>query len=307
MAKNVFRPYEIVQSKERIQIEPPDILMPKEEPEEIQEVAEYTGPTVEDLRKEAELFRLQWEKEKEAMLSSARAEAERIIKEAEQTAFEIVRKKNEEAAIIRRNAEEEAEQIVEDARRKAEDILNEARIRAATEESEIRKKAYEEGRDEGWKEGKAEVERVIERLHVVLTKAIEKRNEIITQSEAQIVHLILQIARKVVKVISENQKNIVINNVIQALRKLKSKSDVTIRVNLKDLNMVTEHAKEIVDLIETVKSITVLEDASVDPGGCIIETDFGEIDARIATQLQEIEDRILQIAPIPDRSKDSGG
>jgi flagellar assembly protein FliH len=281
--------------------------MPKEEPEEIQEVAEYTGPTVDDLRKEAELFRLQWEKEKEAMLSSARAEAERIVKEAEQTAFEIVRKKNEEAAIIRRNAEEEAEQIVEDARRKAEDILNEARIRAATEESEIRKKAYEEGRDEGWKEGKAEVERVIERLHVVLTKAIEKRNEIITQSEAQIVHLILQIARKVVKVISENQKNIVINNVIQALRKLKSKSDVTIRVNLKDLNMVTEHAKEIVDLIETVKSITVLEDASVDPGGCIIETDFGEIDARIATQLQEIEDRILQIAPIPDRSKDSGG
>jgi len=281
--------------------------MPKEELEEIQEVAEYTGPSADDLRREAELFRLQWEKEKEAMVSSARAEAERIVKEAEQTAFEIVRKKNEEAALIRRNAEEEAEQIVEDARRKAEDILNEARIRAATEESEIRKKAYEEGREEGWKEGKAEVERVIERLHVVLTRAIEKRNEIITQSEAQIVHLILQIARKVVKVISENQKNIVINNVIQALRKLKNKSDVTIRVNLKDLNMVTEHAKEIVDLIETVKSITVLEDASVDPGGCIIETDFGEIDARIATQLQEIEDRILQIAPIPDRPKDSDG
>jgi len=283
------------------------MLMPKEELEEIQEVAEYTGPSADDLRREAELFRLQWEKEKEAMVSSARAEAERIVKEAEQTAFEIVRKKNEEAALIRRNAEEEAEQIVEDARRKAEDILNEARIRAATEESEIRKKAYEEGREEGWKEGKAEVERVIERLHVVLTRAIEKRNEIITQSEAQIVHLILQIARKVVKVISENQKNIVINNVIQALRKLKNKSDVTIRVNLKDLNMVTEHAKEIVDLIETVKSITVLEDASVDPGGCIIETDFGEIDARIATQLQEIEDRILQIAPIPDRPKDSDG
>ncbi|HOV39017.1 MAG TPA: flagellar assembly protein FliH [Spirochaetales bacterium] len=307
MAKNVFRPYEIVQSKERVQIEPPNMLMPKEELEEIQEVAEYTGPSADDLRREAELFRLQWEKEKEAMVSSARAEAERIVKEAEQTAFEIVRKKNEEAALIRRNAEEEAEQIVEDARRKAEDILNEARIRAATEESEIRKKAYEEGREEGWKEGKAEVERVIERLHVVLTRAIEKRNEIITQSEAQIVHLILQIARKVVKVISENQKNIVINNVIQALRKLKNKSDVTIRVNLKDLNMVTEHAKEIVDLIETVKSITVLEDASVDPGGCIIETDFGEIDARIATQLQEIEDRILQIAPIPDRPKDSDG
>jgi len=301
LAKNVFRPHEIIQSKERVLIKPPELIAPQIEEVEELPAEEYSGPTADDLRREAELFRANWEKEKEALITSAKAEAERIVKEAEQRAFELLQKKNEEAALIRRQAEEEAQRILEEAKRKAEELLNEARLRAAAEEGEIRKRAMEEGREEGWKAGKAEVERVIERLHVVLTKAIEKRNEIITQSEAQIVHLILQIARKVVKVISENQKNIVMNNVLQALRKLKSKSDVTIRVNLRDLNLVTEHAKEIVDMIENVKSITVLEDSSVDPGGCIIETDFGEIDARIATQLQEIEDRILQIAPIPEK------
>lgn len=308
MAKNVFRPHEIVQGKERVVIQPPQLFPSQAPVEELEEVAaeEYTGPTADDLRREAELFRANWEKEKEAMIASAKAEAERIVKEAEQRAFEILQKKNEEAALLRKKAEEESQRIVEEAQRKAEEILNETRVRAAAEEEEIRKKAREEGREEGWKEGKAEAERVIERLHVVLTKAIEKRNEIITQSEAQIVHLILQIARKVVKVISENQKNIVMNNVLQALGKLKSKSDVVIRVNLRDLNLVTEHAKEIVDMIENVKSITVLEDSSVDPGGCIIETDFGEIDARIATQLQEIEDRILQIAPIPTKPLGKG-
>lgn len=307
MAKNVFRPHEIIQSKERVVIKPPELFPAQvEELEEVSAAEEYTGPTADDLRREAELFKANWEKEKEAMIASARAEAERIVKEAEQKAFEILQKKNEEAALLRRQAAEEAQRIVEEAQRKAEEILNEARLRAAAEEGEIRRKAMEEGREEGWKEGKAEAERLVERLHVVLTKAIEKRNEIITQSEAQIVHLILQIARKVVKVISENQKNIVMNNVLQALRKLKSKSDVTIRVNLRDLNLVTEHAKEIVDMIENVKSITVLEDSSVDPGGCIIETDFGEIDARIATQLQEIEDRILQIAPIPEKPLGTG-
>ncbi|MCX7786252.1 MAG: flagellar assembly protein FliH [Spirochaetes bacterium] len=309
MAKNVFRPHEIVQGKERVLIKPPELF--PSQAEELEEIPaeEYTGPTADELRREAELFRANWEKEKEAMIASAKAEAERIVKEAEQRAFEILQKKSEEAALLRRQAEEETQRILENAQRKAEEILTEARLRAAAEEGEIRKKAMEEGREEGWKAGKAEAERVIERLHVVLTKAIEKRNEIITQSEAQIVHLILQIARKVVKVISENQKNIVMNNVLQALRKLKSKSDVTIRVNLRDLNLVTEHAKEIVDMIENVKSITVLEDTSVDPGGCIIETDFGEIDARIATQLQEIEDRILQIAPIPKKplATDEGG
>jgi flagellar assembly protein FliH len=47
-----------------------------------------------------------------------------------------------------------------------------------------------------------------------------------------------------------------------------------------------------------VKSITVLEDSSVDRGGCILETDFGQIDARISSQLSEIEERILELAPI---------
>ena len=41
----------------------------------------------------------------------------------------------------------------------------------------------------------------------------------------------------------------------------------------------------------------------MDPGGTIIETDFGEIDARIASQLQEIEDRILELMPVRARAR----
>jgi flagellar assembly protein FliH len=46
-----------------------------------------------------------------------------------------------------------------------------------------------------------------------------------------------------------------------------------------------------------------MEDSTVDRGGCIIETDFGEIDARIAAQLREIEDRILELAPIQQAAR----
>jgi flagellar assembly protein FliH len=42
----------------------------------------------------------------------------------------------------------------------------------------------------------------------------------------------------------------------------------------------------------------VLEDSSVDKGGCIIETDFGQIDARISSQLHEIEENITELMPI---------
>jgi flagellar assembly protein FliH len=46
-----------------------------------------------------------------------------------------------------------------------------------------------------------------------------------------------------------------------------------------------------------------VEDTSVDEGGCVIETDFGEIDARIASQLAELEAKILEISPIKSWAK----
>lgn len=305
MAKNVFRSTEIVQGTDRVYIKPPEIFAhrPKPAPELVEEVEEYSGPTADDLRREAELFRENWDKEKETMLAAARTEAERIVKEAETAAFEQIRKKTEEASALRIKAEQESETLAADAKARAEIILQDGREQVLALEEEARKTGFAQGRDDGWKDGRAEAERLIERLHMILSRAIEKRGDIITQSEAQIVHLILQIAKKVVKVISENQKNIVINNALQALRKLKNKSDVVIRVNLLDVNLMTEHAKDIVGMIESVKSVTVLEDATVDRGGCIIETDFGEIDARIAAQLREIEERIMELVPIQERNR----
>ncbi len=73
---------------------------------------------------------------------------------------------------------------------------------------------------------------------------------------------------------------------------------MAIRVNLADLDLTTEHIKDFMRMAENVKSITVLEDSSVDKGGAVIETDFGQIDARISSQLREIEEKILELVPI---------
>ena len=301
MAKNVFRPMEVNQQKEAICIDAPfPSRAAVDEIEDLNDEPEYTGPTADDLRREAELFRRDFEHEKEKMISDARRDADRIVKEAESAAFEQIRVKTEDAAALKRQAEEEAEKLRLDATQRAEETLRDASNKVAAIQEAARKGGFDEGREAGWKDGRAEADRVIERLHLVLSKAIEKRSDILKDSEAQIIHLILQIAKKVVKVISENQKNIVINNAMQALQKLKNKSDIVIRVNLADIGLVTEHTKEIISQVEAVKSVTVMEDTTVDRGGCIIETDFGEIDARISSQLLEIEDRILEVAPISD-------
>ena len=82
MAKNVFKPQEIMYLSRKVFIEPPKIVTeePVEEVEAVEETrgGEFTGPTVEDVRREAERFRKDWEKEKERLMTQAQADAEKI-------------------------------------------------------------------------------------------------------------------------------------------------------------------------------------------------------------------------------------
>ncbi len=297
MAKNVFQPTEIynLTREQRIRLDPPVF---ESEEDLADAIEEYTGPTADDLRREAEAFKAEWDKEKAAMLARAEEQADAIRKEAEKTAFEQVKQKTDEVLKDKQRAEEEAARIREEAETEAAAILEEARREEAGVREAAREEGHREGREAGFAEGRDEVDRLVQRLHVIMDTAIDKRVEIINETETQLVDLVLLISRKVVKVISENQKNVVINNVVQALRKLKSRGDVVIRVNLADLDLTTDHVKDFMKMVENVKSVTVLEDSSVDRGGCVIETDFGQIDARISSQFKEIEEKILELVPI---------
>jgi len=317
MAKAVFRPGEIAVSGDKVTLDPPTsfpelahLLQAESTLEEIPEDVEaYSGPTLDDIRQEVDSFRSQWESEKEVMIRSARAEADQILKEAEQAAFREVKRKNDEAQSLKRQASDEAEQIIAEANEKAKEIEANAHASFEAERRQAEEQGRAAGRETGFNEGKAEVERLIQRTQTVLERAQDKRAEILEQTEQEIINLVLLIARKVIKVISESQRNVIISNVVQALRKVKGRGNILIRVNMVDLKLSTEHIKDFIKLVEGAKSIQVVEDSSVDEGGCVIETDFGEIDARIASQLAELETRILEISPIKSRAKiaNSGG
>ncbi|MDR0557716.1 MAG: flagellar assembly protein FliH [Treponema sp.] len=311
MTKAVFRQNELIANQETVVLEPPHafpelahLVAAKEAEEDEGEKDDiYDGPTVEDLRREAEEFKVHWEAEKEAIITSAKIDAATIVKEAEEIAFQEVKRKTEEAQVLKRQAEDEAERIIAEAKEKATHIEEEARLAYENQKKEANDTGFQAGKEEGYNSGKAEVERLIQRMQTALKRAQDKRGEILAESEQQIVDLVLLIARKVIKVISESQKTVVVSNVVQALRKLKTRGTVIIRVNMADVKLTTEHTKDFIRLAESAASIQVQEDSTVDAGGCIIETDFGEVDARISSQLAELESKILEMSPIKSTPK----
>jgi flagellar assembly protein FliH len=310
MAKAVFRPGELTVVESKIFLDAPvssfgSPLTPADDVEELEDsaVEEYSGPTADDLRREAEAFKQQWDQEKDTLIRSAKLEADGIIKEAETAAFAEVKRKTGEAQSLRRQAEDEAAQIIEQAQERARQIEADSLASFENERKEAEERGRIAGQEAGFVEGRAEVERLIARTQVILERAQDKRVEILSETEQQIVDLVLLISRKVIKIISENQRNVVISNVVQALRKVKGRGNILVKVNMLDVKLSTEHKKEFIDMVEGAKSVQIVEDTTVDPGGCVIETDFGEIDARISSQLAELEQKILEISPIKSRAK----
>lgn len=307
MAKSIYKNFETKPEIQVYELSLAKDFAPQEEAIEIEDTGtSYTGPTVDDLKLEAEAFKKKFEIEKQTLLSQAQAEAEKIIRDAEKAAFNEVKKQTDDAQVINQKAVDNASKIVRDAEKKAQSIVADAEAERDGKLKEGYDDGFNKGREEGFKEGELEVTRLIDRMHVIINKTLDRREVILSETEQQIVDLVLLMTRKVVKVISENQRNVVVSNIVHALRKMKGRGDVTIHVNLADLALTTEHTKNFLSAAENVNNITVVEDLTVDPGGCVIDTDFGAIDARIASQLNELEQKILEISPIRTKLKTGG-
>ena len=300
MTKHFFRSLEVKSSEDTYMIPLVPIGEVIEEPEE-EEVEE--GKSIEELRAERDAFEAEFEALKLQREAELNAQAEQIINNAKEQAFAIIKEKNDEAQIIKMNAEDDARDILEKATAEAQRIEEGIAEKEKKIISEAREIGYKDGWDEGINKANGEVERLTERMHDMINGIINKRTSIFIEAEQQIISLVLSIARKVIKVLSENQKNVVINNVIHSLKKLSTRKNIAIRVNLADLELTTQYKDKFIKIAET-ENIKILEDTTVDKGGCIIETDFGTLDARISSQLHEIEDKIQGMVPLQVQSNE---
>lgn len=304
MAKQVFRPNEIKLKDNEKKFTLPllhDYRPHEEKPEVVEEI--YQGPSAEDLRKEAEAFRQGWEIEKQHLLEEANAQADEIIKNAKDAAFEEVKRKTDEASVIKSDAQSQADEIIANAKSEAEKIIQDAHLEEQKIKDDAKQDGFKQGHDDGYSAGESEIERLVERLRKMVEALMLRREEILKETEQQIVELVILMTRKVVKIISETQKTAIMSNILAALKKVKSRGNVILHVNLEDLKLASANADEFIKRVENIQGITVVEDSTVEKGGCVVETDFGAIDARISSQLSELEEKIMEISPIKSVKK----
>ena len=263
-----------------------------------EKLEEYRDKELSRVDTEIEEYREKRQKEIEEALEGKKEEIHQTEEESKNLAFNIVQKSQEQAKQEMETARFSVDQTKESARLEVDRMIKEAELRVAEIEHEAYQKGYDAGREVGFKKGQAEVRRLIDRLGSILGQAVDTRADIIHSAEKPMLEMILLIARKVIKDEIAGRKDVVLNNIRETLKRVKDRAKVNIRVNFADIDLTTKNKEDLIKTIESLRRIDVYEDSRIERGGCMIDLDGGSIDARISTQLKQIEEAVQNTAPI---------
>jgi flagellar assembly protein FliH len=155
-------------------------------------------------------------------------------------------------------------------------------------EAQLRQ-AHARGLEEGMKAGRegasAELQPVMDRLLRSCSEVAGMRARIRKETESDIVTLTVAIARRVLRRELAVDPEAIHGVVKAALEKVQNKEICSIKTH-------PDHVAQVRTFFEKAglsAGIEIAADASLSPGGLVIETKRGNLDASVETQLKEIE------------------
>ena len=161
---------------------------------------------------------------------------------------------------------------------------------------EIRQQAYAKGFVEGEKAGaeaeKAKFKEVLETLYTAISELDSAKSNLYYDAEKQAVELGLMIARKIICHEVSISNETIFRVLKEALKKVTDQEEIHIKMNPSDLQTIKDAEFRVSGLVTDVDNV-ILEPADViSRGECVIETNFGVIDARIGSQIKVVEEAL---------------
>ena len=176
-----------------------------------------------------------------------------------------------------------AKDIINDAKKQAEEIKAEAE----REKEKVFAKAAEDAKAD-----------VMAKATEEIARAKMQAGQILAESEKDIIELALKIAAKIIGRDLEREPEIIIEICATATESARGAKAMILRVNPKDGALLREKKPKLMEQIGRTLELAIRDDADVEPGGCLIQTEFGTIDAQLKTQFD-----MLRNVLYPDAGK----
>jgi flagellar assembly protein FliH len=161
--------------------------------------------------------------------------------------------------------------------------------RLASLEREAFAKGYEQGERAGAEAGAKRAEAMLRRLSDTIQELADVRRAMIRETERQMVQLAMAIARRVVRREVSIDSELTLTMARVALERLGDSTAVTIRLHPDDFEATCRQREALL----AGSHVTVTPDSAVSRGGCLVQSDFGYVDASVDAQFQELARALL--------------
>ncbi len=231
-------------------------------------------------------------KELEGVTEETLEERLEYVKEKEFKAESLLEETREKCMVMVQDAEYASELTEMNARQLAEEIKEEARV-AGKEEG------FQEGHKDGVKQATEECECIIAEAHdkagALMQTALEARKIYLQKAEDDIVCIAMHIIERILPQHFIDAPQIILPLVRKALMKVRDQAEVTICVAPDAYELVLMAQSEFQHMLEGQAVLLVKSDESLQLGDCVLETVNGNVDARLATQIELVKKAIQDV------------
>jgi len=176
----------------------------------------------------------------------------------------------------------EAAKIVQQAHQQAEQIRRQAEVAGRKAAQAAAEKVLDE------KVGKR-MQTLLPALEQLMRQLNDAKGELLAHWEQSAVAVSSAIAERIIRRELAREPRIALDLIAEALRMATGMAEITMHVNPTDYEHLGAQINALANTLAQLTPSQVVANPEISPGGCRIETKFGEIDYTIQSQLKRIE------------------
>ena len=204
--------------------------------------------------------------------------AENVLREASEKANQIIMKAREEALIVKEEIEAQ-------------------RLAFEEERQIINKKAYKEGFDAGFAEGKEQGRDEYKQMKLLMEDSAEKARaeyaRTIEEAERTILELSMEVAEKIISCQLYGDEHTYLAFVRNAIKESREYKNIELHIHPAHYEHILQNKDELASLFPRETAFYIYPDEELSEGDCYIESSSGRLVASVDVQLAEIK-KVLQ-------------
>ncbi len=160
--------------------------------------------------------------------------------------------------------------------------------------AEAKESGYQEGYNQGEENGYREYRAKLEQARQIVRRASDDYEQVIVDAEPVILELAQALCERMLRVKLKEEHSLWMKLLAQVMQEVREHEQVKIYVEPVWFEWTLQQKEELKRLLLRAESLHIYPDADLPENGCIVETEFGRLEASLDSQLTELKKQLLE-------------